>query len=311
MAIDFPNSPTTGDIHTVSGKQWQWDSEKWIAYGSSLAPDVLKVDSGNNRVGINQTSPTVALDVTGSARITGDLTVSGTTVTVDSASVLIKDRVQFEGATANDYETVLLATDPTADRTITLPDATGTVALTSTALPLTGGAMTGAITTNSTFDGVDIATRDAILTSTTTTANAALPKAGGTLSGTIVAADQIISAPVMKDYAETVYAGGNSGTSQTLALTNGNVQTWTMNGNCTFTMPSGSTLQAGSSFTLILTQDGTGSRTGTFTGVKWAGGTAPTLTTTATSGIDILTFTTFNGGAAPVWHGFLAGAAMA
>jgi len=60
MAIDFPNSPTTGDIHTVSGKQWQWDSEKWIAYGVSLAPDVLKVDSGNNRVGINQVAPTVA-----------------------------------------------------------------------------------------------------------------------------------------------------------------------------------------------------------------------------------------------------------
>ena len=131
MAIDFPNSPTTGDIHTVSGKQWQWDSEKWTAYGVSLNPGVLKVDSGNGRVGINQTSPTVALDVTGSARITGDLTVSGTTVTVDSATVLIKDRVSFEGATANDYETVLLATDPTADRTVTLPDATGTVALTS------------------------------------------------------------------------------------------------------------------------------------------------------------------------------------
>ena len=40
------------------------------------------------------------------------------------------------------------------------------------ALPKSGGAMTGAITTNSTFDGVDIATRDAVLTSTTTTANA-------------------------------------------------------------------------------------------------------------------------------------------
>ena len=36
--------------------------------------------------------------------------------------------------------------------------------------------MTGAITTNSTFDGVDVATRDGVLTSTTTTANAALPK---------------------------------------------------------------------------------------------------------------------------------------
>jgi hypothetical protein len=53
------------------------------------------------------------------------------------------------------------------------------------ALPKAGGAMTGAITTNSTFDGVDIATRDAVLTSTTTTANAALPKAGGVMSGAI------------------------------------------------------------------------------------------------------------------------------
>ena len=53
-------------------------------------------------------------------------------------------------------------------------------------LPLAGGAMTGPITTNSTFDGVDIATRDAVLTTTTTTANAALPKAGGTMTGNIV-----------------------------------------------------------------------------------------------------------------------------
>jgi hypothetical protein len=40
----------------------------------------------------------------------------------------------FEGATANDYETTLAITDPTADRTITLPDATGTVALTNNKL---------------------------------------------------------------------------------------------------------------------------------------------------------------------------------
>jgi hypothetical protein len=39
--------------------------------------------------------------------------------------------IVFEGATANDFETTLAVTDPTADRTITLPDATGTVALTS------------------------------------------------------------------------------------------------------------------------------------------------------------------------------------
>jgi len=46
--------------------------------------------------------------------------------------------------------------------------------------------MTGAITTNSTFDGVDVGARNSVLTSTTTTANAALPKAGGTISGNLV-----------------------------------------------------------------------------------------------------------------------------
>ena len=39
--------------------------------------------------------------------------------------------IEFEGATADAYETTLAVVDATADRTITLPDATGTVALTS------------------------------------------------------------------------------------------------------------------------------------------------------------------------------------
>jgi hypothetical protein len=37
----------------------------------------------------------------------------------------------FEGATADGFETTLTVADPTADHTITLPDLTGTVALTS------------------------------------------------------------------------------------------------------------------------------------------------------------------------------------
>lgn len=93
--------------------------------------------------------------------------------------------------------------------------------------------------------------------------------------------------PTVTNYVESVVAIGNSGTSQTLALTNGTVQTVTMTGNCTFTMP---TATAGKSFILICTQDGTGSRTAVFTSVKFPSGTAPTLTTTATTGVDILTF---------------------
>ena len=39
--------------------------------------------------------------------------------------------VIFEGATANAFETTLTVVDPTADRTITLPNSSGTVALSS------------------------------------------------------------------------------------------------------------------------------------------------------------------------------------
>jgi hypothetical protein len=53
--------------------------------------------------------------------------------------------IVFEG-TANDHETTLTVTDPTADRTITLQDASGTVAFTAdieTAIDTFGGAVTG------------------------------------------------------------------------------------------------------------------------------------------------------------------------
>ena len=43
---------------------------------------------------------------------------------------VFESSITFEGATANDFETTLAVTDPTGDRTITFPDATGTVALT-------------------------------------------------------------------------------------------------------------------------------------------------------------------------------------
>jgi len=50
----------------------------------------------------------------------------------DPAAVgVFTESITFEGATANDYETTLAVADPTADRTITLPNASGTVALTS------------------------------------------------------------------------------------------------------------------------------------------------------------------------------------
>ena len=184
----------------------------------------------------------------------------------------------------------------------------GYSSLPTNVLPLTGGAMTGAITTNSTFDGVDIATRDAVLTSTTTTAGAALPKAGGTLTGAIDAGDQIISKAVFKDVGETLATNGTSGSTATIDFEDGNFHKVTLTANCTFTFSNPPATGTAGSFTLFLVQDGTGSRTVTWPGtVDWSAATAPTLTTTAAA-VDVLTFITLDGGT--IWNGFVAGQAM-
>lgn len=106
-----------------------------------------------------------------------------------------------------------------------------------------------------------------------------------TYTGTETLSNKTLTNPTVTNYLESVVSIGNSGTAQTLSLTNGTVQTVTMTGNCTFTMP---TATAGKSFILIVST-GAGSYTGTFTSVKWPNNTAPTLTTTA-SRWDILTF---------------------
>lgn len=63
--------------------------------------------------------------------IPGDLQVTGTVTTNNVETVSTSNGVVFEGNAADENELTLLAGTLTADRTITLPDATGTVALTS------------------------------------------------------------------------------------------------------------------------------------------------------------------------------------
>ncbi len=87
----------------------------------------------------------------------------------------------------------------------------------------------------------------------------------------------------------TKYNNGNSGTAFTIDWNNGQSQDLTLTGNVTltFTAPTGINFAR---LSLRLIQDATGSRTVSFpSSVRWAGGTAPTLTTAA-NGIDIITF---------------------
>ena len=135
------------------------------------------------------------------------------------------------------------------------------------ALPRAGGAMTGAITTNSTFDGVDVAARDAVLTTTTNTANAA---------ATLTAVQTFTAG----QRGEVTALTDAASIATDLALSNN--FSVTLAGNRTLANPTNTV--AGQSGSIFITQDGTGSRTLAFgTNFKFVAGTAPTLSTAASS----------------------------
>ena len=135
-------------------------------------------------------------------------------------------------------------------------------------------------------------------------ANTAKTDVSQTWSATQNLADQIVQRPEIKDYAETVNAIGSiGGGTQDIDLESGNVVTGTVDtSTTTFTFSNPPSSGKAGSLTLILTNGG--SQTVNWpAAVDWAGGSAPTLTS---SGVDCLTFTTVDGGT--IWYGFLAGA---
>lgn len=105
-------------------------------------------------------------------------------------------------------------------------------------------------------------------------------------------------------YSDKVVALGNTGTAKTIDLTLGNVFTATLTGNCTFTLSSANAnSNRGSSFTLILTNDGTAGRTVAWSGgsFRFPGGASAISRTTTASATDIWVFFTPDNGT--TWYG--------
>jgi hypothetical protein len=103
-------------------------------------------------------------------------------------------------------------------------------------------------------------------------------------------------------FADTVTALGNTGTAINLDVTSGGVFSATLTGNATITLryPVSS---GASSFTLILSNDGTASRTVAWSGgtFKFPGGAASLSRTTTANAIDVWVFFTPDGGT--TWYG--------
>lgn len=122
-----------------------------------------------------------------------------------------------------------------------------------------------------------------------------------TLTGSETLTNKTIEAATFTNGYTEESVTANTSTAYTIDLANGSVQILTLTGNCTYTFP---TPVAGKSFILVQKQDATGSRTVTWpASVDWPGGTAPTLTATA-SKADKFVFTAIDGSN---WLGSVAG----
>jgi len=119
------------------------------------------------------------------------------------------------------------------------------------------------------------------------------------LSTTPTITTPVLTNPTITAYLETAPALANSGASQSIILSGGTVLSYTLTANCTFAMPA---TTDGTSFIVKLIQDATGGRTAVFTGVKYPNGTVPTITATATTGTDIISFVCINS----IWYGNIA-----
>ena len=94
---------------------------------SNLANSSLTV--GSTSISLGGTATTIAgLSSLTSTTLVGTTLISGSADAANSIT-LASGNIVYEGSTANDFETTISVTDPTADRTITFPDAAGTVVL--------------------------------------------------------------------------------------------------------------------------------------------------------------------------------------
>jgi len=116
------SSATTGQVLKYNGSSWINDTDAGGGGTFGIA--------GNTGTHTFDTSTETLTFLGTTGQINAEVATNFISLSLD-ADITGLNSIQFEGATDDAFETTINVTDPTADRTITFPDASGTVALTS------------------------------------------------------------------------------------------------------------------------------------------------------------------------------------
>ena len=127
-SVNVLDSDDIDDSDIANEKILEYNSStgklQFVAQGGGTG-NVTIPDGGT--IGSASDTDAITIDASGNVTIGQNLTVSGTTTTIDSNTINITDSFVFEGSTADAHETTLNVVDPTGDRTITLPNVSGNV----------------------------------------------------------------------------------------------------------------------------------------------------------------------------------------
>jgi hypothetical protein len=284
FTVTLPASPITGAVVVVADASGTWGTNNLTVGRNGATIAGLAEDLVCN---INSTSVQLIYD--------GSTWRVYAQVGANSANIVTTNGVQtLTNKTISGASNTLTNISLTTAVTGTLPVANGGTGITSfgtgiaTWLGTPSSANLAAAVTDETGSGALVFAGSPTFTGTVTTA-------------AISMADNLLTRPVLLDYAVEGSAIGNTGGTRTLDLTVANFFSATLNQACTFTFSNPPASGDFGTFVLELTNGGAFAITWPAS-VDWPGGSAPTLTT---SGKDQLVFTTRDGGT--TWFGFTAG----
>ncbi len=102
-------------------------SDAYLVVDTANSSESVSIGTGVSGTAVTIGHGTSEVTIGDNLTVAGNLTVTGTQTVVDTVTMNAENAVVFEGATADAHETTLTIIDPTADRTINLPNQSGTI----------------------------------------------------------------------------------------------------------------------------------------------------------------------------------------
>ena len=113
MALDFPASPTTGQIFTSGASSWRWDGAKWVAHGTAaryvVACFVPGVLTASQLLLEHRVSKAIEIPANFSVAVGHASQARGTVAATASTTIVVRKATSGAPGTFSDVGTIVFA----------------------------------------------------------------------------------------------------------------------------------------------------------------------------------------------------------